>query len=183
MLMRSPVHPSLMRWALRPEPAGRRRLALAYLIAALGSAAAAIVLGITLLVTRQCQVGTPSGFGCMTPFFDGIGFSILAGLLVAAGFSVFVRLGVRFVAGLVAVAAPVLMISQLLSILGVESRPYALIALLSVPAVASWVSGRVLRQPNAERPALRQASQPVCQPAGRKPSEAGTGRLQLLEPR
>lgn len=164
MLMRSP-HPSLLRWALHPEPAGRRRLVAAYLTATAGLVAALIVLGITYLVVRQCQTGGATGFGCMSPFFRGLGVSIIAGLVVTVGASVVVKLGLRFVLGLLAFAAPVLLVTQLLSILGVESRPYALIVLAGVPAAASWISGRMLREP---------------QPSPRSPRPVGARTRRLI---
>lgn len=158
MLMRSPVSPSLMRWELRPEPAGRRRLGAAYLAAASGAAAGSATLGLTVLVARQCRSGGPDGFGCMAPFFHGLGLSIVACLVVTLGFAVLLKLGLRFVLALLALAAPVLLAAQLLSILGLESRPYALIAMLGVPAGAAWLSARVLRD---------QPSKSSRSPAGR----------------
>lgn len=149
MLMRSPVSPSLMRWELRPEPAGRRRLAAAYLAAACGAAAGSTILGLTVVVARQCRSGGPDGFGCMASFFHGLGLAVIGGLVVTLGVAILLKLGVRFVLALLALAAPVLLAGQLFSILGIESRPYALIALVGVPAAAAWLSARVLH----DRPA------------------------------
>lgn len=160
MLMRSPVNPSLLRWELRPEPAGRRRLAAAYLVAASGAAAGSAVIGVTLLAGRHCRSGGPDSFGCMAPFFQGLGLSIIAGLVVTLGLSILVKLGLRFVLSLLALAAPVLLISQLLSILGIESRPYALSAMAAVPAAAAWISARVLRD-QPQKTARRSADQPA----------------------
>lgn len=159
MLMRSPVSPSLLRWELRPEPVGRRRLTAAYLAAASGAAAGSAVVGTTILVTRQCRSGGPDGFGCMAPFFHGLGLAVIAGLIVTLGVAVLMKLGVRFVLTLLALAAPVLLATQLLAILGTEPRPYALIAMVAVPAAAAWISARVLRDqpPRTVRPARRPA--------------------------
>lgn len=160
MLMRSPVNPSLLRWELRPEPAGRRRLAAAYVAAASGAAAGSAVIGLTLLAGRHCRSTGTDGFGCMAPFFQGLGLSILAGLVVTLGLSFLLKLGLRFVMTLLALAAPVLLVTQLLSILGIESRPYALIAMAAVPAAAAWISARVLRdQPTGS--SRRTADQPA----------------------
>lgn len=153
MLMRSPVHPSLMRWALREEPTGRRRLALAYLTAAVGAVTSLVIIGITLVLTRQCQATEGAEPGCLAGFFHGLCLSIIGGLVVTSGLAAFIKLGLRYVAGLLAFAAPVLLIAQLLSILGTESGQYVLAALVGVPAAASWLSAR-LRTTPASRPAL-----------------------------
>lgn len=150
MLMRSPVSPSLLRWELRPEPAGRRRLALGYAAAASGTAVGTAVLGVTIMVTRQCRSTGSDGFGCMAPFFHGLGLSIVGGLIATLTVAILLKLRLRFVLALLALAAPVLMATQLLSIFGVEPRPYALIAMVGVPAAASWISARLLPdQPSA----------------------------------
>lgn len=158
MLMRSPVHPALMRWALREEPTGRRRLAAAYLTAAAGAATGLVIIAITLLATRHCQTTGGAGLGCIGWFFRGFGLSFVGGVVVSAGLAIFIKLGFRYVAGLLAFAAPVLLISQLLSIFGAEPKPYVLFALVGVPAAASWLSAR-LRTAPASGPA------PVAAPA------------------
>lgn len=178
MLMRSPVHPSLMRWALRPEPAGRRRLILAYLTAAAGSLAGLIIFGITLLVSRHCQLSGSAGPGCLATFFRGFGLSIIVGAIVTVGVSIIVKLGLRYVLSLLAVTAPVLCSTQLLSLTGVESRPYALIALVAVPAVAAWISRRLLRGPQPRIPSraeIRTTQVVESSPAAVHRSSVGPG--------
>lgn len=154
MLMRSPVHPALMRWALREEPTGRRRLAAAYLTAAAGAATGLVIIGITLLATRHCQTTGGADLGCIGWFFRGFGLSIVGGVVATAGLAIFIKLGFRYVAGLLAFAAPVLLIGQLLSILGAEPGRYVLFALVGVPAAASWLSARVGVVPEAEPASL-----------------------------
>ena len=154
MLMRSPAHPSLMRWALRDEPAGRHRFVIAYLTVAAGTGTSLVIMGITVLTTRSCQFVSGVDPGCMAGFFHGLGLSILGGLTVTCGLAVFVKLGLRFVAGLLALAAPVLLITQLFSIFGAEPRPYVLIALIGVPAAASWLSGLLRPDPDPQPAAL-----------------------------
>lgn len=146
MLMRSPVHPSLMRWVLRPAPVGRHRLAVAYLTAAAGSVVGLLIFAVGLRVAHRCQVAQGQGqdpvdgFSCLSPLFHGIGLAVVACAVVTLGLSIFTKLGIGYVAGLVAFTAPVLLVTQLLSIFGAEPRPYALIALLAVPAAASGLT-------------------------------------------
>ena len=153
MLMRSPVHPSLARWALREQPTGRRRVVAAYLTATAGAATSIVIIGITLLSTRHCQVTGGADLGCLAGFFHGLGLSIIGGLIVTSGLAVFLKLGLRYLAALLALVAPVLLIAQLLALFGVEARPYALIALVGVPAVAGWLAGRMVDTARPDQPA------------------------------
>lgn len=150
MLMRSPVHPSLMRWMLRPEPAGPRRVAAAYLDAAAGVATFLIVVRITVLVTDHCQRDPITGAACLAGYFRGVGLAIIGGLLVTVGLAIFLKLGLRFAIGLLGLAAPVLLIGQLLSLAGAP-WPYALIALAAVPALAAWLTARLFPTPDPAR--------------------------------
>lgn len=168
MLMRSPVHPSLARWALREQPTGRHRVALAYLTAAVGAAISLVIIGVTLLSTRHCQLTGGANLGCLAGFFHGLGLSVIAGLIVVSGLAVFIKLGLRFVAGLLAFAAPVLLCAQLLSILGVEPRPYVLVALVGVPAAASWLSERLHSAPAAGPAAPSPGPRRLPAPTSRK---------------
>ncbi|QGN33549.1 hypothetical protein [Microlunatus sp. Gsoil 973] len=137
------MHPSLMRWMLRPEPTGRRRFAAAYLNAAAGTAVFLIIFGITMLATDSCQRDPVTGAACLAVYFRGVVLAIIGGLLATLGFAIFLKLGLRFAIGLVALAAPVVLIIQLLSLSGVHPWPYALAVLAGVPAAAAWFTGRL----------------------------------------
>src|SRR5690242_6804886 len=114
--MRS-LHPSMLRWSLRPGPVGFRRLAASYLAVAAGTLAALFIVGITVLVSRHCQVGA-NGFGCLSWYFRGLGLAVLGGLAVILTVSIILKLKLRFFLSLLAIVAPVLLVARLLQLAG-----------------------------------------------------------------
>jgi len=165
-----------MRWVLRPAPAGRRRLAASYLTAAAGAAVGLSILAITVVTHRSCRatggIGAVVGSGCLSSYFHGIELAILGCTVVILGLSIFTKLGVRYAATLAAITAPVLLITQLLALTGGAPGSYALLALIVVPAAASWLSARMTRSGPEEQPVLLARPEPSAEP--------GSSRTELL---
>jgi hypothetical protein len=142
----------MLRWSLRPGPTGIRRLAASYLAVAAGTLAALVIVGITVLVSRHCQVGA-GGFGCLSWYFRGLGLAVLGGLAVILTVSIVVKLRLRFFLSLLAIVAPALLVARVLQLTGLDVTPYAVVALAGAPALASWLSGRqVLPDPVVPSP-------------------------------
>ncbi|GAB3922717.1 hypothetical protein GCM10011575_43630 [Microlunatus endophyticus] len=170
------MHPSLMRWVIRPAPDGRRRLAAAYLTAAAGAGVGLSILATTVFARGYCRApdgnGILAGLECLSSYFHGIELSILGCTAVVLGLSILTKLGVRYAVTLVAITAPVLLITQLLALTAGVPGPFALLALVAVPAAASWLSARMTHGCPEEQPVVLPRSEPS--------TEAGGSRTELL---
>jgi hypothetical protein len=138
VLMRSPVHPAIIRWTLRPEPSGRRRLALAYACCAAGGAVAITVLAITSRAAGRC---TDQGFGCLSIFFRGVGTAVLLGLITLLACVAISKLGLLFLLAVIGFGVALSLVGVRLIQLGAPVLPTLLVLLVGVPGLASAYSG------------------------------------------
>lgn len=171
--MRSPVHPAITAWMIRPRPTGLRRVAAGYLCVAAAAAGAAIILA---GFDHAADVCTVDGFGCLGLIFRGIALATVAGLAILIGGSIFAKLGGLYVLAVVGFALAGLTITVFLGRLGAPTLPIGIVALITVPAVAAWSTRPrpdrdSARPPAASRALARPSMPPPRGRCNRSPAE------------
>ncbi|SDS27955.1 hypothetical protein [Microlunatus soli] len=133
--MRSPVHPAIMGWMLRPRPTGLHRVAAGYLCVAAATAGAVIIIAVFHHAADTCVV---DGFGCLGLIFRGIAAGTTVGLAILFGSAILVRLGGLYVLAVAGFGLAALTVAVLLGRAGVAPLPVAIVLLAGTPALAAW---------------------------------------------